>query len=83
MSQGTIHFPVGCGAEEWTWRYGRRHTVVIRDPARRKFAVAAARILGCTWEDIERARWKESRGSFEVTPAKVKAYIVENLRKKA
>lgn len=83
MSQGTIHFPVGRETEEWTWRYGRRHTVVIRDPERRKHAVHAAEILGCTPTDVERARFKESRGSCEVTPAKVKEYIAANLRKKA
>jgi len=81
MSQGTIHFPGAGGAEAWTWRYGRRHTVVIRDPERHKHAVHSAQILGCTPTDVERARFKQSRGSCEVTPAKVKAYIAANLRK--
>jgi hypothetical protein len=37
------------------------------------------KITGCSWSDIERSRWKQTRGC-EVTPAKVKVYIERELK---
>jgi predicted RNA-binding Zn ribbon-like protein len=75
MSQGKIHF----GSEVWTWTAGKG-TVAIRDENRKKFAVPMTEITGCSWTEIERSRWKQTRWC-EVTPAKVRNYIERELRR--
>ena len=80
MSQGRIHFGKPGREDTWTWKAGRT-AVVIRNPKRKKFAVGVDVITGCTWEDVEKGRYRKFR-RCNVTPRKVKKYIEQHLRKK-
>ena len=79
MSQGRIHFGKPGKEEVWTWR-ASRSTVAIRDPRRKKYAIPMTEITGCSWDQVERSRWKQTR-TCEATPGKVRNYIERRLRK--
>lgn len=80
MSQGRIHFDRGRTVDIWTWR-AHKSKVVIQEPNRKKYVVNMTDVTGCTWPELERSRWKQTR-TCEVTPAKVRRYIEKNLKRR-
>lgn len=81
MSQGRIHFPALHGlVDVWRWR-ATRSVVFIEAPCGLKRRVPLTTLTECTWTEIERCRHKQARGC-EVTPAKVRHYIEQEIMQK-
>lgn len=76
MSQGKIHFP----DQVWKWR-ATKSRLLLENPDCDRFKIRLEDFFGVTPDTLERARWKQTR-CCEVTPGKVKEFIVENLLSK-
>ena len=56
--------------ETWSWRFGNH--LAIRGPDDRSHSVDLTEVLGCDWNDIERAAWKRS---LAVEPSRIVDHI--------
>jgi hypothetical protein len=61
------------GAEVWKYRMSGDCAIVI-SPCGKRTNVRIVDLLGITWDDVERARWKQTSNA-NVHPSDVKAYI--------
>lgn len=69
---------VHIGEQVWTFRV-TRHCIQIANPdCSHKWKVDLTDFTGMTWDDLERAKWKETFP--KIGPGDIKEYIEEHLQ---